>query len=196
MRVLIGIPSPRDIPEFIEATVKIDDDKLWVKYYDEYTAYKYIRQFFLKHKEYTHLCLLPDDLIVRVEQYEKLKEQVHLCSYPVFSGVFNSDYLNQDFLTHYPVDGNNIKQVEAEGFGCCFICREVVENIPFDARASFDIYFSKECKRLNIPLYVDTSVVLLHLARRNESPLSRLENMGIGFFIPDILYQVCLKNLQ
>lgn len=194
MRVLIGIPSPRDIPEFIEATVKIDDDKLWVKYYDEYTAYRYIRQFFLKHKEYTHLCLLPDDLIVKVEQYEKLRDNAE--GFHVLSGVFNSDFLNQNKLTHYPEGDKDIIQVEAEGFGCCFIRRDVIEKITFDARASFDLLFAAKCKQLGIPLYVDTSVVLLHLARRKESEISRLEDMGIGFFVPDILYQVCLKNLK
>lgn len=192
MRVLIGIPSPRDIPEFIDAMAWINDDKVWIKYYDEYTAYKYIRMFFLKHEEYTHLCIIPDDLIVKREQFNKLKEGIQ--DHFIFSGVCNTDYHRQDVLACRQngknlsaTDQNGIQKVEFEGFSCCFIRRDVVEKIVLDGEGGFDNILAKECRELDIPMYVDTTVKLLHLAGR--SGIAVLEHSGIGLRQPRIVYE-------
>ena len=73
MKLLIFIPSPRDIPEFITAITKIPHDKLAVKYVhyaDE--PYPQARQFFLDHKEYSHFAICPDDLIVNKKGVDQL----------------------------------------------------------------------------------------------------------------------------
>jgi hypothetical protein len=72
MNPLIFIPSPRDLPEFNEATAKLPYDKLWSKYYNEDDAYRNGRAWFLEHQEYTHFLILPDDLIVRDDDIRML----------------------------------------------------------------------------------------------------------------------------
>lgn len=71
---LIVIPSPRDIPDFKESMNTITKyDKLWVKYhYPEITAYKRIRHEFLTNDEYTHLVIVPDDLIITQDKLDIL----------------------------------------------------------------------------------------------------------------------------
>lgn len=84
MKPLIFIPSPRDLPEFIEAAAKIKYDKLWLKYYNEDDAYRLGRYWFSEHPEYTHFVILPDDLIVKNEDIEQLMEDA--AHYDVVSG--------------------------------------------------------------------------------------------------------------
>lgn len=90
---LLAIPSPRNIPKTTQAYHSLDVDKLWVKYYPENIAYAHIQRFFLEHREYTHLVISADDLLVQPEQFEALKSSVRANQeeYPVFSGVCNND---------------------------------------------------------------------------------------------------------
>ena len=75
IKPLIFIPSARDLREFYDATNKLPYDKLWVKYYPQYEAYAVARWTFLNNpNNYTHLVILPDDLIVEQKQIEKLLE--------------------------------------------------------------------------------------------------------------------------
>lgn len=71
---LIFIPSPRDLPVFLEATAKINCDKLWLKYYNQEDAYRMARDWFLPNKQYTHLVILPDDLIITQENFDILSK--------------------------------------------------------------------------------------------------------------------------
>lgn len=88
MKLLIGIPSPRDIPEFLEATSKLACDKFWAKYYTEYPAFQHIRNFFLEHKEYTHLAILCDDLVLSNTHMEALIHHAEE-GYAAIGGVCN-----------------------------------------------------------------------------------------------------------
>jgi len=71
---LLFCPSPRDLPEFYEEFNKIHNyDKYFVRYTKpEVQAYDWGRDIFLEHKEYTHLVICPDDLIIRQEHIDKL----------------------------------------------------------------------------------------------------------------------------
>ena len=85
-KLLIAIPSPRDIEQFAEATAKITKyDKYWVKYYYEQEAYDEIRRYFLEHGEYTHLAILADDLIIKEQDVDRLFAMRGNC--PVICGV-------------------------------------------------------------------------------------------------------------
>jgi hypothetical protein len=110
-KLLLAITQGRDIPQFLEATAKIKGyDKLWVKYYPAYMAYKIIKSFFLDHPEYSHLALLADDLIVKQQDIDQLWYDVNKINGPgsmfqhcVLSGCCNvdlttwKDYLNVSF---------------------------------------------------------------------------------------------------
>lgn len=88
-RLLIGVPSPRDLPEFLEATAKLPYDKFWAKYYTEHPAFKLIQEFFIEHKEYTHLAILCDDLIVKPEHATTLFNEAVEGNYAALGGVCN-----------------------------------------------------------------------------------------------------------
>lgn len=85
--MLVAIPSPRDIPEFRVALHRSMPgyDKVWFKNYSE-SEYPYtkIRDYFLEHynnkeggrRRYTHLAILPDDVILHKEGVDKLIQNV------------------------------------------------------------------------------------------------------------------------
>jgi hypothetical protein len=84
MKPLIFVPSPRDLPEFNEATAKLKYDKIWLKYYNEDDAYRLGSFWFLQHPEYTHFIILPDDLIVTPDDIEQLMKDTE--EHDVISG--------------------------------------------------------------------------------------------------------------
>ena len=155
MKLLIGVPSPRDIPQFLEATAKLPYDKFWAKYYTEYPAFQHIRNFFLEHTEYTHLAILCDDLIVTPEQAQSLCNLAE--EYACIGGVCNVgresiwDNCYNISLTHVtdPFRPNRryefitipeaqeiakttpIVQTRFQGFPFTIIKREVIEKIDF-----------------------------------------------------------------
>ena len=82
---LVFIPSVRDLPEIKEAVDKLPYSTLWVKYMNQDQAYTIGRNLFLnlgKH-DYTHLIIVPDDLIVTEDQIEQLFDD---SEYHVISG--------------------------------------------------------------------------------------------------------------
>lgn len=84
-------PSPRDIAEVTRAHQKIPFDRLYAKYFVEREAYWHLRNFFLKHDEYTHLVIIPDDLIVEPHHVAQLYKDLEECDYAVLSGICNID---------------------------------------------------------------------------------------------------------
>lgn len=96
MNPLLCIPSPRDIPRFLARMDTITKyDKLWVKYFfPEIVAYHNIRREFLQHKEYTHLVIIPDDLLITQEKLDLLLDDFnHITGSEdtVISGYCNVD---------------------------------------------------------------------------------------------------------
>lgn len=91
-KLLIAVPSPRKIKQFKEKL-----DILNTKYdvfivkndFIEVNAYKSIRDFFLQHIEYTHLAILPDDLLVDMRHVDKLVDDLKQYDYAVLSGICN-----------------------------------------------------------------------------------------------------------
>src|SRR5215831_12855215 len=135
---------------------RINEHKVWIKYSDEYTAYLIMRKLFL-YTDFTHLVIIPDDLIVTPSQFEKLKRNAELGNYPVLSGTCAVDSTDPNRLATRTDDKvladkpnpdiSDIRQVFAEGFACCFLRRDVVEKIWFNCEVSFDLYLARECKK-------------------------------------------------
>lgn len=163
-KLLLAITRGRDIPEFLEATAKIEGyDKLWVNYFPAYKAYKIIKYFFLDHPEYSHLALLADDLIVDQKDIDQLWRNVNNgdlfrleIAGSVISGCCNVDlttwksYLNVSFdlpiRSSYGRVYNFIKLDESpysiEQVGFCgtaliVIPRQYVSQISFDNDAKW-----------------------------------------------------------
>ena len=90
--ILLASPSPRKIKPFERKIQALNQkyDTFLVKFdFDEIHAYQTIRNFFLDHKEYTHVAIIPDDLLVDVKHVDKLVEDITKFDYPVISGISN-----------------------------------------------------------------------------------------------------------
>lgn len=161
MKPLLFIPSPRDIPEFLDAVSKLHYDKYWVKYRTpEIYAYLEARNYFLTHEEYTHFVLLPDDLIVTEDDVSKLLSYVEKDqSLKVVSGFCNIDTTNLKDYPNICIDeisdirekrvykwitfqqleehvkthtlANGLVKVYFSGFPLMVIAREVLEKVKF-----------------------------------------------------------------
>jgi hypothetical protein len=92
INLLILNPSPRHIKIFEAKLQKLNTkyDILRIKYdFDEKHAYNSGREWFLAHPEYTHMAILPDDLLVDVKHVDKLIEDLENYDYDVLSGISN-----------------------------------------------------------------------------------------------------------
>ena len=159
IKPLMVCPSPRDIKEVYEALKETGYDRLYAKYYPEKTAYELLRNWFVDHKEYTHLVICPDDLIIKKEHIEALLDNVRKSDYPVISGMCNvdqgdnKDFLNVTYNLPHPkrtvpeknVIGwryyhwvhkntkfpNKLTPFLFSGFACMVIRRDIMEKIRF-----------------------------------------------------------------
>lgn len=156
---LIFIPSARDLPDFVPPS---NYDKLWVKYFDQQEAYTVGRQWFLEHEEYTHLVIVPDDLITTNLDIERLMKTskygytasgwcVHGKSFPDRAGLdsnisftipdkapINCTYEEYHFIPIVDIEsmmGNDqiVGPIEFCGFAPTMIPRKIVTQIPFRA---------------------------------------------------------------
>jgi hypothetical protein len=101
VNLLIVSPSPRKIKSF-----EIKLQKLNTKYdifrekgnMDEVNAYKECRDFFLSHPEYTHMAILPDDLLVDLKHVDKLVADLEQFDYDVLSGICNFACTTKNFF--------------------------------------------------------------------------------------------------
>lgn len=105
MKPLIVIPSPRDIPKVKVVIDQLPADKLWLKYYTpEISAYKLIQQEFVKRKEYTHLIIIPDDLLVSPEHFDLLLKDIEQYPEDVICGYCNVDQTNFRHYANVSID--------------------------------------------------------------------------------------------
>lgn len=187
---LLFSPSPRDIPAVLKLWDDLQYDHLVEKYKKPLDAYQSAKKYFLKHEEYTHLVVCPDDLEVTRDALRILTDDIKLLDYPpVIAGMCNMDenqpevYNIQDtgisYADNKPPAGKNswmrrkdlpkdvIFQVGFAGFACEFINREVMELVSFvgattDGQGNMDWAFTKECSMLDVPILVDKRVNLWH----------------------------------
>ena len=209
VRPMLGIPSPRDIPDFLTAIRYFcEAPRLWAKYYQEPSAYQNIRNYFLKHTDYTHLVICPDDLLITPQAFNVLKNDLEEESkdYPVLAGICNSKYgassvacrdtLGGRFITDEELDevrrdqgGSPIVKVRHEGFALSFIRRDIVEKIEFGAiyTTGIDYHFSLMCYKLKIPIHVDVRARMIHLCE--QPPKGNFEYFKVGKEKPFLLFE-------
>lgn len=154
MKILLGRASPRaNIPEVEDENSKINCDKLLVQYYSEIPAYKIMRDFFLKN-DYDYLVLATDDIVVKPEHIERLKQSLETSGLPVLSGMMNVDqheYLKEDgnlnicyelalkdkklryynWIKRNELPDKEFFQVKFAGFGLTAIRRDIIERYEF-----------------------------------------------------------------
>lgn len=200
--LLVGIPSPRDIPAFREGVDKTlsQYDKLWAKGFKEAELpYSRIRQYFLDHwqdgAKYTHLGILPDDVILNEKGVNKLINDVieHPKKYKVIMGMFPTEWGSSkvaltpevplldmslryhNFYEYEQVKGKGIIKVGWCGTPFAIISGDLIAsgivslqndskwNRHLGTGCCQDVVLANELASHNIPLYVDTDVLFLHL---------------------------------
>ena len=196
MKPLFFSPSPRDVPQYREAIDKLKIDKLLIKYHKAKEAYPLARQWFLE-RDYTHLIICPDDLIVTEYDIYRLLEDTKY--YGVVSGwcintildnweelqdsglstslpkdpPHQSKYEDYNFIPANKIEQDKIIEVKFAGFVLQCTPREIVEKIPFRTSEGCcaDACFALDLNKAGIPQYVDTRVKTLHL----KIPFSQIQ---------------------
>ena len=88
---IIGYYHAVDLPEVIDGLNSIPCDKLQVSYFKYPYPHRIIEDWFYTHKEYTHLIMIPNDLVYNNENFQRTKEAIEKYDYPVLSGLCNVD---------------------------------------------------------------------------------------------------------
>ena len=142
-----------EYPDILKALKEIPCDKLILEYYPYPHPHNIARDFFLSHKEYTHLIIQPPDLLVTKEQYFDLLVDTQEFNYPVLSGVCNVDREGTDYFylwnicktcpdrnylkrryDYFPKCKNSLGIVEVGFMGMSFpfIRRDIIERITIE----------------------------------------------------------------
>lgn len=170
MRLLLAMPSPRDIDDVIRAWENLPDDQLHVKYFKEWSAYQQIRNFFLDHIEYTHLAICPDDLVITPKDLDYLKDDIEKFDFPVVSGMSNVNMDKPDLMNvmigsipakmaqnRTPFAWNKFRDFKQDltkvlfsGFPLMIIRRDIVEKIDFDSESKLDGFDPDQVGNLDI----------------------------------------------
>lgn len=175
----------------------IPHDKYIVTHKAEIPALNEIREYFLQHEEYTHLVICPDDLIITPHVVSKLINDIRAKDYQVISGTCNLHFdetqglegitnlaickdrlsvTNIENLKHLwmkleeAITYTEPTQCHFNGLACCFIRRDVIEDIEFDGigdntneKCGSDVVLGWDCEELGITMYVDTHAFMWHL---------------------------------
>lgn len=194
-KLLVCIPSPRDIPEVKENWDKYDYDVLVAKYMQQKEAYTFLREYFLDHAKYTHFCLIPDDLVVKPEQLDELWSNAleldsvvnGICAVDedesrpkgipmaIQYAILESDGNHErNWVWKHDLPDDDIFQVEHAGFPCTIIPRRIMEKVSWRGASkinewlegNFDWQFSKECKKMGEPIFVCKNLEFPHLRIR------------------------------
>jgi len=158
VNLLLGRGSPRCyIPAVEENNPKLCD-KIIPRYYPEWHAYNLMRNYFLRHEEYTHFVLATDDIVVKPSHISRLEKDLSRNNYPVLSGLMNVDLDDQVFVNlsmSLPMKNRKLRkyswmtredvfveedlfQVAFSGFPLMAIRRDIVKSTSFDADKVFD----------------------------------------------------------
>jgi len=187
-----------DYPEILEELEKIPCDKLILKYFPYPHPHNIARDFFLKHTEYTHLIIQPQDLKVTKEHYEKMFKNIYDKNYPVLSAVCNVGKNGvfrykmavckelpawNRYVRYYnwiPSGLKGINQVKFQGHVFVWIKRDVVErrniygdyifrgSVHVGGEPAPDLTFCTECDRSGIPIHADCDCNIEHLATHEK----------------------------
>lgn len=78
---------PKDLPEVLKGLETIPCDKLFINYFPYPYPQRITNNFFRKHTEYTHLIIIPNDLVCDVSHYNKIKSHIEKNDFEVICGV-------------------------------------------------------------------------------------------------------------
>ena len=195
MHPLIFIPKVRNIKKVVSSWDHLPYDILVVENIREVEAYHFARNYFLLRKEYTHLVICPDDLIIDHDAFESLKRNVEEYGLSNLSGIANrqqdfpDEYCTQDItkVDYNYVNGAstpyyNKEDIPSEifsagftGFCCQWISRELMSKVTFNGSSShnncLDWQFAREVYALNIPLLVSPTSLFRHLSLEQRQDL-------------------------
>ena len=151
-KLLLFRGSPRsDIERVEHYNIQLPCDVLIIRYTDELPAYRWARNYFLKHTEYDYLVLATDDIVVKPHHIIQLQEDLLKEQYTVLSGIMNvweEDWPdgNQNICAILPNKiksarkyqwakpnemPNGIFDAEFAGFGLMAIRRDVVSKFTW-----------------------------------------------------------------
>ena len=180
------MPSVRNIPEVIKSWNGLSYDKYIVKMKLEDIAYKDGRDYFLEHKEYTHLVICPDDLVLYYDAFMNLVRDIEEYKFTNICGISNLDEDRPDLYCCKPLDisvetknhncdkefadklDDKIIQVGFTGFSCQFLERKLVEKLSFgggcnNGKGCMDFQMAYELNKLKVPMLVDFDSYFWHM---------------------------------
>lgn len=88
---LIGYYHAVDLDQVKDGLNTINEDKLQVSYFPYPYPHRIIEDYFNTHLEYTHLIMIPNDLVYDDKSFQKTKEAIEKYDYPILSGLCNVD---------------------------------------------------------------------------------------------------------
>lgn len=196
---LIFVPSIRTIPQVWAALDKIKYDKFIVKNHKETTAYQLGHNFFLKHDEYSHIVICPDDLLINLDSFNILCDAVKEHGYNNIAGVAEVDQINVnecDFVyccipigadwhdwyrkiktrNRHIILPKSIFQAGFTGYACQFIDRELANKLSFtgyldNKKTALDRQMAIEMNEMKIPMYVEPNAFFKHLNQHQRKEM-------------------------
>ena len=88
---LIGFWHAVDLEQVKDGLNSIPCDKLQASYFPYPFPHRIIEKFFRDNKQFTHLIMIPNDLVYNNENFQKTKEIIEKYDYPVLCGLCNVD---------------------------------------------------------------------------------------------------------
>lgn len=208
LKILLCRGSPRSNIEIVEYwNSKLPCDRLIARFYPEYQAYNTMRDYFLRHPQYTHMVLATDDIVVLPRHIDMLIDDLEENDYPVLSGMMNVDQhdtVNVNLTRELPLKDRKHRayrwikrdelpeerffEVAFSGFPLMAIRRDLVtdymfaadrvfEGKPPDRGASLDLVFCYWCQQNDIPITVDQKIDMKHLRNAGRLRLSKAERL-------------------
>jgi len=208
MKPLLFMPSPRRIQEVTDSWGYLPYDKFIVKNRLEKEAYQNGRDFFLDTKEYTHLVICPDDVIIDYDSMEILRRDVEEYNFNNICGVGMVDEQSNTYCCKplgVPFDArgvgsyyykpndklregckilpDEITQVGYTGFMIQWLSRDLVKKLSFDGgcedgKGCMDVKMSMEMKKLNIPYIVEPHAYFTHLRNAQKNEVKEWMENG------------------
>lgn len=191
VNLLIINPSPRKIKLF-EAKLEILNTKydiLREKYnFNEVEAYNNCRDYFLSHPEYTHMAILPDDLLVDLKHVDRLVEDLEKYDYDVLSGISNFAMSSKNFW-------NRMTCIEYNNYGAV---DQLAKTARFDyfnqvmTRERYDKLKEEMVNKPNRIIRVALSNFPFTIAKR--SVIEKFE-FGMSLMgVDTVFFQSCINN--
>ena len=179
-KLLVAIPSPRNIKRFAAAVDEFlqQYDIAWFKFFPQSAEpYRKIKNYFLSRK-YSHLAILPDDLIVNedvskiVDLVERLPDRFRVvmgncnveygsdcCAFTRSLPALERENRHYDWYTYREIERFKKQPLRAAHAGTPFaiLRRDVVELASFDNDLQWNKYHATEGTSEDVVLSWDLS---------------------------------------